>query len=364
MRIVDVRIAAAPTLVTSIFLSQNPFSGRTTGMFLDGNRLYAAGAREPTGTEFFELDISNPALPQNVGSVVFDSSDPHGIAVAGGRLFLAGGVEGLEIFDKATPRATHDRFETASRPLNLAVQGNFAYLASGTRGLQIVDISDPAFPKFAGSTTGVVFSVAVVGAHAVVGTVVVGTGRGKLASIDISDPHAPRYQNPTDAWIIVQLFAQEDRAYALGGNMICIPSCTVEQLFNVDTTLLQVFDLADRANPKLLRTEFASALQFSGRDIAVSGHYGYLPGQYMQNLAILDFNAPGQRFGQLTGVTPGAIASGCGIDTRERKPFSALVSRPTNTRNGRTYSSDSFAMILSPGRVVGLTDSEGASSKT
>src|SRR5579862_7282975 len=36
------------------------------------------------------------------------------------------------------------------------------------------------------------------------------------------------------------------------------------------------------------------------------------------------------------GATPGAIASVSGIDILDRKPFSALVPWPTNTRKGRT----------------------------
>src|SRR5215469_13322136 len=46
------------------------------------------------------------------------------------------------------------------------------------------------------------------------------------------------------------------------------------------------------------------------------------------------------------GATPGAIASVSGIDILDRKPFSALVPWPTNTRKGRTCFDLSVFMTL------------------
>src|SRR5439155_16412268 len=155
------------------------------------------------------------------------------------------------------------------------------------------------FPRLAGSTTGTVFTVAVAGAYAVVGT-----GTKTLMSIDISDPRAPKYLSSTGTSMIVRLIAQGDRAYALAGNAFCPPlSCTPEELFRLATTdFLHIFDLADRSNPILLRTERSSDLGFSGRDFCVLGQVGYLPGRYGDDLAILDFEVPGHRFGQPTDV--------------------------------------------------------------
>ena len=167
-----------------------------------------------------QVDISDPKAPESIRTFLFNSQDPHEIAVSGAYAFLAGAEEGLEILNLGTPRSSPDRFDTASKPVGLAVQGNFAYLASGARGLQIVDISNPAFPRLAGNTTGTVFTVAVAGAQAVVGT-----GRKTLASIDISDPHAPKYQSSTNTSMIVGLFAQGDRAYATGCSVDRILAC-------------------------------------------------------------------------------------------------------------------------------------------
>ncbi len=138
------------------------------------------------------LDVSNPAAPALLGSVVLPSYIRR-IALQGDYAYVANHYDGLRIVDISNPTAP---FETGSFPAGDAVsgvdvQGNYAYVADSGNGLRIVDISNPAAPFEVGFINIMyTWDVAVEGNLAFIG----GYWSGhwdEICAIDVSNPAVP-----------------------------------------------------------------------------------------------------------------------------------------------------------------------------
>ncbi|MCU0785788.1 MAG: hypothetical protein MUF81_17440, partial [Verrucomicrobia bacterium] len=117
------------------------------GSYLDPDSLlYLAN-----GPELRILDVRNESAPICVGYYNLTNGALLGLAVSGHYAYAACGVEGLRIFDVATPtnivNVGHiDDDGGAGYAWAVAVVGNYAYLANHADGVRIYDVSNPAAP--------------------------------------------------------------------------------------------------------------------------------------------------------------------------------------------------------------------------
>lgn len=144
VRVYDVSDPANVTPIGS-FNASGDESG--TALFLAGSRLYLGRENTPSGrSDFYVIDISNPALPVELGSVRLNISNPNdskvvGIVVKGNLAYIsttdttpANGGGPFLIYDVSDPL---NMFSTISCPLNysekaagLDVLGDYAYIAN------------------------------------------------------------------------------------------------------------------------------------------------------------------------------------------------------------------------------------------
>lgn len=146
------------------------------------------------------LDVSNPALPREVGSIRIDDI-VLGIHVAGRYAHLVG-PEGLWVVDVSDPSqpAVLGHYDPARLAYQDVALGRvehpgdkpYAYVggtycdSSGCDGeLHVVDVSDPTNPSLVGSTdSGAISAVAATDGYALLGT-------GSLVTIEVTNPMTP-----------------------------------------------------------------------------------------------------------------------------------------------------------------------------
>ncbi len=135
------------------------------------------------------LDYADhPALNSGLGLPGFTKA----MAPTGNHLFVAAGLEGLqiiEISDPSLPRKVGS-VPSSGQAFDVTVDGNLLFLADGFAGLQILALDDPASPAFLGSMApgGKVRAVQAAGNFAYLA---ITDGTGSLAVIDITDPANP-----------------------------------------------------------------------------------------------------------------------------------------------------------------------------
>lgn len=108
-----------------------------------------------TGGVVMTVDISNPAAPTPVSDAIRTRGAVQGLAFdpATDRLFLAGGDEGLEIWDVQSPAAPQRlgsvrlTYFGVDVPANaVVVADDFAYVSASFGYVHVIDVSDPANP--------------------------------------------------------------------------------------------------------------------------------------------------------------------------------------------------------------------------
>jgi hypothetical protein len=255
---------------------------------LHGKLLFCLGSGD---TELRVIDLSDPALPKQVGSYNPGSSGTS-MAIAQDYLFIADHYRGVQVFDITVPTTPQllGVYATEGSASSLVLQGDYVFLADGTAleviniadpgrptrvarlkmaarevtavpnyayvvtsDLEIIDISSPTNPQKVGSytTPGGVLSFTVAGTYGFVGT-----DHG-LEIIDLSNPGAPHK---------VGSFAGE-RTYsvAVNGNH-AFASLSEQNGF-------LALDISDAANPKRASIFITSA---PVRDIFISEGKAYL----------------------------------------------------------------------------------------
>jgi hypothetical protein len=130
-------------------------------MAVSGSRAYFG-----YGNQIVVMDVSDPALPQQLG-FVYTPSLIRDITEDGSVLYL-GMHSGLGVVDASDP--TDPVFVTEmpmmeATVFHVAVSGSFLYMATGSwvAGLVIVDITQPSVPRVIGNIEGLAFSVATSG---------------------------------------------------------------------------------------------------------------------------------------------------------------------------------------------------------
>jgi hypothetical protein len=150
-----------------------------------GNRLFMAGGQaglrildEPTSAGLVELGGLNPT------SLASD------IAIAGQHAYLADGPLGLRVYDLGDPDRPREiaHYQTIGTAIGVCLNGSRAYVSAEMAGLEVLDIQDPAQPRHLATldTSGSVQGVSILGDYALVAD-----GTGGLLVVRISDPAHP-----------------------------------------------------------------------------------------------------------------------------------------------------------------------------
>ncbi len=145
-------------------------------------------------------DISDPARPVEVGAA-HDGGRAHAMDLVGDKVYLAEGRAGLAVIDAEDPDnpAVEGRLAGDLDARDVAVQGDVAFLADARRGLVAADVSEPGSPVVVGELDpgGRLLGLGIAGDHLYAtldAAFEPGLGGALVASIDISDPRAPRLE--------------------------------------------------------------------------------------------------------------------------------------------------------------------------
>jgi hypothetical protein len=175
-----------------------------TAIEAHGNRVYVASTTN--GGIFRILDVSNPAAPQELGSLL--TSQTYDLTVRGNYAYLVdgsafgdGGLRIVDVSNPATPVVVGQQLDCLEASgVDVSADGNTTYVACAAdagfaNALQIIDTSNRASPVLRGSIAlpgsvalpdyNVAHSVVVVGNIAYVGN------EDGLDEVDVSNPAAP-----------------------------------------------------------------------------------------------------------------------------------------------------------------------------
>ena len=222
-----------------------------------------------SGDDTLMIDVSDPANPALLASVVSPGSLVYGASTDGGLAFLANSTQGLRVLDvsDASNPVTIGQLDTSDFALDIVTRDNLAFLATAFSGLLIVDISDPTNPFMIGNLDVFTYArrVVVDGDYAYVTELFDG-----VRVVDISDP-----ADPQEAAVIfsgaftTDVFVQGDHLY------IC----------NDDG--LDIFDISTPASPIAVGT---LALP-DAHSVAVEGNFAYVTD--FEALHVINISDPG-----------------------------------------------------------------------
>jgi hypothetical protein len=261
------------------------------GAHIEGSLAYVLAAGD-----LVIVDVSDPALPRTVGRAAIRGAD---VFVSGSRAYVAeaGHLDIVDVSDPARPRRVGSYGgdgSVGSRWGGVAVRGDHAYLSNGGGLLLVIDVSDPARPRLAGTYVspqeGGASDVVLSGDFAYL------TQDRGLHVIDVSDPARPvrvaRYRTSLPAGAVA---ISENLAFVAAGDLEILDlrvrpaSLPVAGVFEVPPIAglfvegstgyagdggrgLQVFDLADPANPRRVgRHESARSESRFLRAVAAGG---------------------------------------------------------------------------------------------
>ena len=124
-----------------------PLVGRATALAIQGQYLYVFGI----GLHIF--DVSNPAYPAEVGSIVARGTR---LIVDGNYAYLAGLEDGLIIVDISDSRAPRlvSKVKTPPFAYDVALHGDIAYVVCGASGVVAVDVTQRDAPRIRSTFVG------------------------------------------------------------------------------------------------------------------------------------------------------------------------------------------------------------------
>jgi hypothetical protein len=245
------------------------------------------------------VDLTIPARPVRVGHIDTPGV-AYGVAVAGAHAYVADGPAGLQVVDVANPAAPRllGRLPTAGEARDVAVSGSLACVACGNEGMQVIDVANPHQPRPIARfvSKGGVQHVAVSGNRAIAGNYWLDSGWFEV--VDLSEPTNPRsVAGPysVDSWgfpkwvpigyspdaaELWQLSDLTDPAHPrpIGGYRTIASALGLvvsgQYAFRIsrdgETPRLQVYDLSDRSQPRLVGQN--SAVQWPGSLALANGH--------------------------------------------------------------------------------------------
>ena len=141
--------------------------GLITAVDANGSLVYVA-----VGSRVDIHDVTDPAVPRQLGSTSFFADDVTDIVVDDSRAYIAAGTDGIyivDVSDRTAPRVI-GHWDSPGTAEGIARDGTSIFVADGPFGLQVVDASDPAAPRVVGSAfdTNFAFDVAIHDRYALV----------------------------------------------------------------------------------------------------------------------------------------------------------------------------------------------------
>ncbi len=257
---VDVTTASAPAQLGAVVMGRYTFD-----LAVEGTRVVVRTA--DTADYLNVVDVSNPANPVLGGSLAMNAAgDTQGLALRGGRAYVASSSTGLKIYDM-TPAvvggfaddfvATH----VASAGTRAVITGT--YRPTGTARLRIVDASVPSAPHVVGEVPSTMVATAFldVAINAAGTRAVIAVGGSGVIVVDLANPAAPT----------TATFDTAGTAYGVALNAAGTLAYVADGLGG-----LKVLSLANLAAPTQVGSFPSSGIM---RDVAVAGPVVYLADQ-------------------------------------------------------------------------------------
>lgn len=187
-------------------LNSGSETGNILSIFTQGNYAYVGRTNTGIGTEFYILDISNPASPVLVGQRDLNTN-PNDIVVVGNYAYIASDDNSseLQIVDVSTPSTianagkltTVDLTSANSNSINadavgLATDGTYLYMARVTGDkLIIFNLSTPAAPTIVGRLTTIVGNAIDIALSGSTAYVITDDDTQELQTVDVTTKTAP-----------------------------------------------------------------------------------------------------------------------------------------------------------------------------
>lgn len=179
--------------------------GSAHAIAVDGDQAYVGLHRRVV-----IYDVSEPAIPVEIGATTVLSEEVRGIAISGPYAYVAAGR--FYVYDLTNPTLPELRSSLPIAAQDVAVSGDYVYLAAGSSGLRILNVHNPDYPHEVG------YYLASGDATAVVvddGYAYLVAGRDGVCVLDIGEPTQPEY--------MCALWSHPDPEATLGRvNGICI----------------------------------------------------------------------------------------------------------------------------------------------
>ncbi len=292
LQIMDISDPANLVLIGSAATPANPNAVAISGThaFLAESWGWHVGWPRPT---LEVVDVADPRHPRVVGSV-FMAGGGRAVAVSGTYAYVItvqdyGGTCALEVVDVTDPQnptgVSHTVLPGPAYDLQLA--GGYAYIAGHSSGLVVVDVSDPHCPAIAATLKvplcprGIALSgdLACVAAE--------GTYGGCFCTIDITEPTEPKLL----ASVATLTWAND---VCIAGTIACVAARNLE-----------IFDVADPANPRLIGR--AGTPDRNACAVAFSRDHAFVA-DYDDGLAVIDLQCPATAFCLGSVATPGSAS--------------------------------------------------------
>ncbi len=271
------KIGIAADIWAEFASDQNPYglqsgSGLLTAglgpvdVAVQGNYAYLANG----GAGFAILDISNPTHPIRAGALHFDGVDITAVAVQGSYAYVVGGYgHGFWTVDVSNPHAPK---QTGFLPIagssqwhpGLAIDNNRAYVALDNSGVVAIDISNPAAPSGLATYPQPALNLAARDSLLFL---------SGMSILNVSDP---QHITQVSQLNIPSFAIAVDSTFAYNGG--------------IADTGLTVVDISNPSQPAVLST---IGMWLNGSniiDMALSGRYLYLSGNYI--IYALDVSNP------------------------------------------------------------------------
>jgi hypothetical protein len=281
LRIFDVSNPAVPTEIGSYTRPGLVVAG----VEVSGNRAYVIDRGE-NGGGLVVLDVSNPAAITELGSYNTSGASSD-IALIGNEAYIAHG--NLLVLDVANPAAITEAESFASPVVyapDLQVSGGYAYLAEAASGLNIFAVANPTLPAKVGhyDLPGGARNVFISGSRAYVVD-----GYGDLHIINISNPASPAQLGFYDV-------------SGGGGDITVVGNYAYLAKF----TSVSIINVSNPVAPVEVGV-FPMPYSVSATGVAVAGNYLYIAGNI--GLHIVDVTNPAAP--ALTGVftTPVSVVN-------------------------------------------------------
>jgi hypothetical protein len=245
-----------------------PLLGLVSSVALAGEHAFVL----TEGSALSVLSISDPGRLPVVGALKLEQP-AHGLAVAEGYAYVAGGEAGLIIIDVRAPETPRlvQRFQTQGQAIAVGIAGHFAYVIAseqqqGNWGLEVINLANPTMPAMTGSLelkTPHALAIAVKGNYAFV------AAHG-LHIVDVSNPFHPRFVGSYREHIATNDVVVADNYALVSSDIYC-------DVVAVCPRTVSVVDISNPAEPTALTAlSLPRNIRGAGRGMVVQDGLLYL----------------------------------------------------------------------------------------